>query len=131
MARKVYWSQVRKLDKSEDDKGQVIESEDKLQRLGFVDYFDNLSDEEKRLVLSSDVKYFIPWRAVWNPNSVSTECRVVYDATQHVKGGCALNEILAKGRNGMNKLIEVLIRCGLHICMLFTVTFKKCITLCV
>ena len=117
MAKKVYFSQVRKLAKSAEDKKQVIESEDKLQQLGFVDYFDNLSDEEKEMVLSSPVQNFIPWRAVWNMNSVSTECRVVFDATQHVKGGFSLNSILAKGRNGMNKLIEVLIR----MCMYFSV----------
>ena len=69
------------------------------------------------MVLSSPVQNFIPWRAVWNMNSVSTECRVVFDATQHVKGGFSLNSILAKGRNGMNKLIEVLIR----MCMYFSV----------
>ena len=35
---------------------------------------------------------------------------MVFDSSQAANGGCSLNSLLAKGVNGMNKLIEILIR---------------------
>ena len=46
MAFKVYQAQVRKLEKNPEDKIQVLNSEKKLQELGFVDFVNNLSKEE-------------------------------------------------------------------------------------
>ena len=109
-ALKVYRGQVKRLNLNPDDKLSVLESEKKLQELGFVDYVDNLCEEEKMLILESDVRYFIPWRAVWNEGSETTPCRLVFDASQGTKGGCSLNSLLATGANGMNKLVEIMIR---------------------
>ena len=114
MALKVYQSQVRKLTKIPTDMNNVLVSENKLQQLGFVEYVDNLSYEEQSMIHNSDVKYFIPWRAVWNENSLSTPCRLVFDASQSVKDSNSLNDLLAKGTNNMNKLIEILIRWSVH-----------------
>ena len=45
-AEKVYKQQLRKLvNKPEEDKEEVLKSEEKLQQLGYVDYVSNLSDE--------------------------------------------------------------------------------------
>ena len=107
---KVYRGQVEKLSRKVEDKIAVIEFEKKLQMSGFVDYVSNLNETEKTMILSSDVKYFIPWRAVWNEKSLSTPCRMVFDASQGTKNGCSLNSLLAKGANSMNKLVEILIR---------------------
>ena len=114
MALRVYEGQVRKLDSMPQDKLAVIQSEAKLQDLGFVDFVDNLPQEDKELILNSRVKYFIPWRAVWNLKSLSTPCRLVLDASQCPRNGCSLNSLLAKGANNMNKLIEVFIRWTIH-----------------
>ena len=54
-------------------------------------------------------KYFIPWRVVWG-SSISTPVRLVFDASQRTQSGCSLNDILPKGANSMNNLIEILIR---------------------
>ena len=81
-----------------------------MQSLGFVDYFPNLIKDEKNLISAGAVKYFIPWRAVWNPKSLSTPCRVVFDASQGTIARCSINSLLAKGANSMNKLVELLIR---------------------
>ena len=70
VALKVFRSQVRNLSLKEDDKAAVIESERKLHTLGFVEWLRNLSDQEKALILNH-VQYVIPWRAVYNENSVS------------------------------------------------------------
>ena len=95
----VYRGQARKFNLKPDDKHAVIESEQKLQKLGFVDYVSNLKDDDdKAMILSSDVKYFIPWRAVWNKKSLSTDCRLVLDGSQGTKGGFSLNGFAISGK---------------------------------
>ena len=76
-ALQVYRGLVKKLNANPKDKLAVIESEGKLQSLDFVDYFSNLNNDEKNLISASAVEYFIPRRAVWNPKSLSTPCRLV------------------------------------------------------
>ena len=51
---------------------------------------------------------------MWNGNSISTPCRLVFDASQPTASGWGLNDILAKGKNNMNKLVEIVIRWSLH-----------------
>ena len=62
------------------------------------------------MILDATTRYFIPWRAVWNEGSMTTPCRMVFDASMGSKGSCSLNSILATGANGMNKLVEVTTR---------------------
>ena len=66
------------------------------------------------MLKASDVQNFIPWRAVWNGNSVSTPCRIIFDASQQTPSGTSLNDILAKVKNNMNKLVEIMIRWSKH-----------------
>ena len=93
----------------------VIQFEKKLHDLGFVDFLDNLTEEQQSKVLDSEVQYYLPWRPVWNTNSVSTRCRLVFDASHLTASGYSLNSILAKGRNSMNKLVEITIRWQTHV----------------
>ena len=90
-ALKIYESQIRGLEKKPNDKVAILESEGKLRKLGFVDYLDNLPNEDKDAILSSKVKYFIPWRVVFNESSGSTPCRLVLDASCCPRTGCNLN----------------------------------------
>ena len=113
-AMAVYKGQVRKLERNHFDKADVIKSEIKLQKLGFVDSLENLTSYQKEIIEKSSIQYFIPWRAVWNTKSLSTPCRLVFDASQVTASGYSLNSILAKGRNNMNKLVEILIRWSTH-----------------
>ena len=66
------------------------------------------------------VQNYIPWRAVWKENSLSTPCRVVFDASSNTGNGFSLNDILVKGRNNMNKLAEIFIRWTTHAAALHT-----------
>ena len=109
-ALQVFRQQVRKLNTNPEDKAAVIKFQQELQELGFVDFVSNLSQEDKSLILDSNVKYFVPWRAVWNEGSVTHACRMVFDGSQATKGGCSLNSLLPKGMNRMNKLVEIMIR---------------------
>ena len=110
MARKVYSGQVKKFVNSPNDCNAVIESENKWQKLGYVNYVDNLAEVDKKEITGNEVVYYIPWRISWNEKSISTPSRLVFDASQLTINGCSLNDLLAKGTNNMNNLIQVLIR---------------------
>ena len=109
---KVYLQQIKKFNnpKNHKDKEDILESEDKLQQLGYVDFIKNLPLETQVMLHKSKVHYHIPWRAVWKGNSISTPCRIFFDASQPTSTGFSLNDILAKGTNNLNKLQEILLR---------------------
>lgn len=111
-AMKTYQQQVRKLNhpNNQKDKQDVLESEAKLQQLGYVEYVCNLPKEDQDQLQTCKMHYYIPWRAVWKSNSFSTPCRIVFDASQPTASGFSLNDVLAKGRNNLNHLQEILIR---------------------
>ena len=113
-AMKVYQQQLKRLNKYEQDKQDVIKSERKLQDLGHVDFVRNLPIKSQQALESNKTKNYIPWRAVWKPNSISTPCRIVFDASQPTGSGHSLNSILAKGSNGMNRLVDIFIRWFTH-----------------
>ena len=91
-------------------KQDVIESKAKLQSLGHVDFVKNLSSAQQKMLRTNPIQNFISWTAVWNGNSVSTPCRLVFDASQPTSSGASLNDLHAKGKNNMNKLAEIVIR---------------------
>ena len=66
------------------------------------------------MLKASDIQNFIPWRAVSNGNSVSAQCRIIFNASQQTHSGTSLNDILAKGNNNMNRLVKVVIRWPKH-----------------
>ena len=115
-AMKVYQQQLRKLSNpiNKKDKDDIIESEAKLQQLGYVDYVKHLPIHIQNYLVEHQVQNYIPWRAVWKVNSVSTPCRIVFDASQATSSGYSLNDLLAKGRNNLNRLQEILIRWSIH-----------------
>ena len=110
VANRVFKSQLNVLNANENDKRSVLEFESKLQAAGYVDYVRNLSEEKRDLIFNSPVQYFIPWRPAYKEDSVSTPCRMVFDATMSSKGACSLNSLLAKGANNLNNLQSIAIR---------------------
>ena len=110
IAKRVFTAQLRKLNVNPNDKQDVIKSEKKLHDLGFVEFLDNLSPKQQNKINSSPIMHFIPSHAVWNANSISTPCRLVFDASQATSTGLSLNNLVAKGRNNMTKLVEIVIR---------------------
>ena len=113
IAKRVYDGQLKKLSANLEEKNDVI-------MLGFVDLLGNLTVEQQRRIGNSPVNYFIPWRSVWNLDSVSMRCRLVCVASQSTSTGVSLNCLLAKGRNNMNKLVQL----DMH----FTATSARCTT---
>ena len=94
----------------EESKMEVIKSEAKLQELGFVEYVKNLSPEQQQRLSEDVIQNFIPWRVVHNSNSVTTPCRIAFDASHPTPSSYSLNDVLAKGHNSLNKLNEIFIR---------------------
>ena len=110
----VYKSQVKRLESNTQDKADVIASEAKLQSLGHVDYVKNLTKEQQQRLSENTVQNYIPWTTVWKDNSVSTPCRIVFNASMPTDSKFSLNDILAKGKNNMNKLVEIILRWRTH-----------------
>ena len=65
----IYNQRVKKLNQNPQDK-DVIQSEAKLQSLGHVEFVRNLTPEQQEMLAKNPVQNFIPWRAVWNGNSI-------------------------------------------------------------
>ena len=80
-ALQVYNRVIKQLNKLPGDKSDVIKSEKTMQELGFVDFVSNLSDEDRKMLEESEVKYYIPWIVVWKLSSVSTPCRMVFNGS--------------------------------------------------
>ena len=66
------------------------------------------------------VQHYILSRAVWKENSISTPCREVFNVSSNTGSGFSLNDIHVKGRNNMNKLVEIFIRWTTHAAALLT-----------
>ena len=111
-AMAIFKSVLRQLNKAgqEGNKQAVIDAEAKLQELGFVDFVKNLTPEQQQRLALNMIQNFIPWRVIFNLNSVTTPCRVVFDASHPTPSSYSLNDILAKGHNSLNKLVEIFIR---------------------
>ena len=115
VALKYYYRVVQKLNKCEKDKSEIIAAEMKLQKLGYVEYVHNLTSEQQKRLKESVFQNFITWFPVWNSNSVTTACRPVFNASLKIpETGYSMNDLMAKGKNGMNKLAEISIRWTMH-----------------
>ena len=121
----IYKSQIKKLNNCEKDKNDVLTSERKLQDLGHVEYVGNLSADQQKMLHENPIQNYIPWSCVWNGNSLSTPCRIVFNASMPTQSGFSLNDLLAKGSNNMNKLVEILLD-GELTAMPFTPMSKRC-----
>ena len=61
-----------------------------------------------------EMKYYIPWRAVCKQSSVSSLCRVVFDASQITNIRYSLNDVIVKRRNNVNKPVEIVLKWMTH-----------------
>ena len=114
IARKIYNSQVKILSKSEKDRKDTLESEKKLQDLGYVEWLENVDVEVRNSIISSAVRYLIPWRVVFS-DSLSTPVRTVFDGSSKTDSGNSLNDLLPGGTNNMNPLLEIILRWSIQV----------------
>ena len=111
IAEKVLKSQLLMFEKHPGMRQDAVKSHQKLVDRGHV-----MSESEARMVYKEAMEkvpgdgYFIPWRTVYNDGSISTPCRLVFDASSKTPGGESLNGVLAKGQNRLAKLQHLLVR---------------------
>ena len=108
-AFKILETQVKGAAKSEQTRLDVLASHNKLRDKGHVMPLDELPEDVRECALE-EPGYYIPWRTVWNASSLSTPCRMVFDASSATPGGECLNNILAKGENKLSNLFSILVR---------------------
>ena len=111
IAEKILESQLRLVARNPEMKADTISSHNKLRDKGHViPYSDLTSDERTKMDSTVGSGYTIPWRTVYKENSLSTPCRMVFDASSRTPGGESLNTVLAKGQNKLAKLLNILLR---------------------
>ena len=109
-ALKVYNKVLKSLEGKEEKRKAFIASELKLQNRGKVEWVSNLAPEVQEYLRKHPIQNYLPWRPVYNENSLTTPCRLVFDASAPTPSGNSLNDIVAKGRNSLNKLQVVVLR---------------------
>lgn len=111
VAEKVLSSQLRNIEKNPEMLDEVLRSHQKLEDKGHVAPVSSLTAEERRRMESTPGSgYVIPWRTVYKYGSISTPCRMVFDASARTPGGESLNSILAKGQNKLAKILHLMIK---------------------
>ena len=111
VAEKVLKTQLNLFSRNPGMKDDAVKSHEKLRGRGHVKLLAELEEKygEKLDQLPGD-GYFIPWRIVHKEDSLSTPCRIVFDASSKTPGGASLNSVLAKGQNRLAKLQHLLMR---------------------
>ena len=112
IAFKILESQMRLFEKNPEMRLDTLRSHDKLLSKGHVINIKDISDAERiRMYSTTGEGYYIPWRTVYKSSSLSTPCRMVFDASSRTpNGGESLNSILAKGQNLLVLILHLLIR---------------------
>ena len=91
------------------DRDLVKTSFEKLVKAGFVKKFSELDQKQQELMESKSLQIYISWNVVYK-DSLSTPCRVVYNASQR-NGKYSLNDMLIRG-DLKNKLALDLTTCA-------------------
>ena len=110
IARKMYNRVVAKLSKSEEKRQAALKSEAKLQEAGFVEWVRNLPPDIQKSLKESPIQNYLPWNVVFKESSITTPCRLTFNGSMPTDSGYSLNDILAKGQNTLNKLLEIFLR---------------------
>ena len=111
VAESVLRSQLALFRKKPEMREDTVRSHDKLVTRGYVKADHELTKEERAAIAATPGDgYFIPWRIVHNEGSLSTPCRMVFDASSKTPGGNSLNGVLAKGKNRLVKIQNLLAR---------------------
>ena len=115
-ANKVLERQVNFYHGEENTRAMIVRAMKKLFGNNHVILLKDLPIEQQNLILNQPVQYFIPWRVVFKASSISTPGRPVFDCSARTpisadgKGGCCLNDLMAKGRGMSFNLIKMLVK---------------------
>lgn len=111
IAEKILESQMRLVSRNPEMLEDTVKSHDKLRLKGHViPYTELTEDERNRMDATPGAGYIIPWRTVYKQSSLSTPCRMVFDASSRTPAGDSLNNVLAKGQNKLTRILNILTR---------------------
>ena len=113
-AERMLQSQLKGIAKRPGCKEDIFRAHNKLRDKGYVVAIEDLPDDIKNIVVSSEGKYYIPWSVVYKVGSISSPSRIVFNASMKTKSGHSLNSILAKGMNKLPRILHLLNQFGLH-----------------
>ena len=108
--------QCKKYHKDDEIKEVAIKAFKKLFDNGHAALVEDVDEETKSLFIEKDPQYFIPWRLVFKPDSLSTPCRAVLDGSSRTKfridgsAGRCLNDLVVKGKITTINLVKMVLR---------------------
>ena len=102
-AKKIYKRITNNLKNKPFDKAAILKSFSTLKSMGFIEPLAEMSKELQDVILGQKL-HFIPWNVVYKETSVTTPCRIVFNASSKTPSGKSLNSILAKGIPTLNIL---------------------------
>ena len=115
IALKVLEQQCNTYHNDDETRELIVKAFDKLIRNNQMVLWDDLIDDDRKIVESKLVHHYIVWRVVFKP-SVTTPARTVFDASQNTKmradgtGGRCLNDLVVKGRVVTLNLVKMVLR---------------------
>ena len=80
----------------------------KLINKGHMKFWEELTSEEKRILMDSKVAHYIPWDVAFS-GSISTPARPTFNASKNTPNGTNLNDVLAKGIPSLVSLLEMIL----------------------
>ena len=99
---------VRKYSSDEKVRSDLKEKLEKLQSRGHIKFYDDLNDDQQRVMSDASVNHWIPWDVAFKDDSLSTPCRPEFDASSRTpRGGSSLNDILVKGVADLVRLLNM------------------------
>ena len=115
IALKILDQQCLKYHKDDETREVIVKAFDKLIRNKQLVLWSDLSEEEKSMIESKKINYWIPWRVVFKA-SLSTPARPVFDGSTNTKvdaegnGGRSLNDLVVKGKVTTLNLLKMIMR---------------------
>ena len=115
IALKILDQQCLLYHKDEETKDLIVKAFAKLLKNGQMVFWNDLNEDEKRIIEAKAVQHYIPWRVSFKA-SISTPARPVMDASTNTKhredgsGGRCLNDAVVKGRVVTLNLIKMVLR---------------------
>ena len=116
LALKVYNKMCEKAAKDSSVKAEIVAAVQKLFRTGQAIFLCDVDSFRLEQFMNKKIQHYLPWRCVFKPDSLSTSCRPVFDASTNTKrrpdgtGGRSLNDLLCKGRIKSMNLLRMIIR---------------------
>ena len=124
IALKVYHKMCEKASKDPSIKDEIVKAIEKLFRTGQAIHLPDVYNERLEKFIHKPVQHYLPWRCVFKPESLTTSCRPLFDASTNTKkrsdvtGGRSLNDLLCKGRIKSMNLLRMIVRFSIGRCAL-------------